>query len=204
MSADMAGRIARMYAWTIVALRVPIVLAWIAALIASFVLLPWLGGSSSAPLDDIVPSNSPRRSRPRSAPLSSSARRSRPTRCWSTAIRRGLTRPLRRSARAPGAGGVARRCARAQGRSHGAADRQPVGPRRALARAADGGADVPVPRSRPQPARARTARAPLRGGATARELRARRARSPAPGPRASRSSARSTACCPGSRSRRSR
>ena len=54
----MAGRIARMYAWTIVALRVPIVLAWIAALIASLALLPWLGGSSSAPLDDIVPSNS--------------------------------------------------------------------------------------------------------------------------------------------------
>jgi RND superfamily putative drug exporter len=53
-----SGRIARTYAWTIVALRVPIVLAWSAALIASLVLLPWLGGSSSAPLDDIVPSNS--------------------------------------------------------------------------------------------------------------------------------------------------
>src|SRR4051812_23144063 len=49
------GRIARTYAWTIVALRVPIVLAWIAALIASFVVFPWLGGSSTAPLDDIVP-----------------------------------------------------------------------------------------------------------------------------------------------------
>ena len=49
------GRIARSYAWTIVALRVPIVLAWIAALIAALVLLPWLSGSSSAPLDDIVP-----------------------------------------------------------------------------------------------------------------------------------------------------
>src|SRR4051794_23134928 len=55
MRSDMSGRIARGYAWTVVALRVPIVLAWIAALIASFVLLPWLGGSSSAPLDDIIP-----------------------------------------------------------------------------------------------------------------------------------------------------
>src|SRR3954454_9156797 len=52
------GRVARMYAWTVVALRVPIVVAWIAALVASLVLLPWLGGSSSAPLNDIVPSDS--------------------------------------------------------------------------------------------------------------------------------------------------
>jgi RND superfamily putative drug exporter len=51
-------RLARAYAWTIVALRVPIVLAWIAALIAALLLLPWLGGSSSAPLDDIVPAQS--------------------------------------------------------------------------------------------------------------------------------------------------
>ena len=46
-----------MYAWTIVALRVPIVLAWITALIAALVLLPPLGGSSSAPLEDIVPAD---------------------------------------------------------------------------------------------------------------------------------------------------
>lgn len=56
--AAVGGRVARAYAWTIVALRVPVVLAWIAALIAALVLLPWLGGSSSAPLDDIVPPQS--------------------------------------------------------------------------------------------------------------------------------------------------
>jgi RND superfamily putative drug exporter len=46
-----------MYAWTVVALRYPIVLAWIAALVASLVFLPGLGGSSTAPLSDIVPSD---------------------------------------------------------------------------------------------------------------------------------------------------
>ena len=55
--ATIGGRIARTYAWTVVALRFPIVLGWIAALVAALVLLPWLSGSSSAPLDDIVPSN---------------------------------------------------------------------------------------------------------------------------------------------------
>src|SRR6478735_6937281 len=53
-----SGRLARAYAWVVVTLRVPIVLAWIAALIASLVMLPWLGGSSSAPLDDIIPAQS--------------------------------------------------------------------------------------------------------------------------------------------------
>src|SRR5690349_8233479 len=53
-----SGRVARAYAWAIVALRVPVVLAWIAALIAALLFLPWLGGSSSAPLDDIIPPNS--------------------------------------------------------------------------------------------------------------------------------------------------
>ncbi|HEX6020397.1 MAG TPA: MMPL family transporter [Solirubrobacter sp.] len=48
------GRIARLYAWTVVALRYPIVLGWIAALAAAIALLPWLSGSSTAPLDDIV------------------------------------------------------------------------------------------------------------------------------------------------------
>ena len=51
------GRIARSYAWTVVALRYPIVLGWIAALAAALVLLPWLSGSSTAPLDDIVQSD---------------------------------------------------------------------------------------------------------------------------------------------------
>src|SRR5829696_9969897 len=48
------GRIARMYARIVVALRYPIVLGWIAALAASIMFLPWLSGSSTAPLDDIV------------------------------------------------------------------------------------------------------------------------------------------------------
>ncbi len=39
------------------ALRYPIVLGWIAALAAALVLLPWLSGSSTAPLDDIVQSD---------------------------------------------------------------------------------------------------------------------------------------------------
>ena len=51
------GRIARSYAWTVVALRYPIVLGWIVALAAAIVLLPWLSGSSTAPLDDIVQSD---------------------------------------------------------------------------------------------------------------------------------------------------
>ncbi len=51
------GRIARLYAWIVVALRYPIVLGWIAALVAAVALLPWLSGSSTAPLDDIVQSD---------------------------------------------------------------------------------------------------------------------------------------------------
>jgi RND superfamily putative drug exporter len=46
-----------MYAKVVVALRWPVVVAWIAAMVAALVLLPGLGGSSTAPLDDIVPSD---------------------------------------------------------------------------------------------------------------------------------------------------
>ena len=47
-----------MYARVVVALRYPLVLGWIAAMVAAVVLLPGLGGSSTAPLGDIVPTNS--------------------------------------------------------------------------------------------------------------------------------------------------
>src|SRR5689334_19893958 len=50
--------LANAYARTVVFLRWPILLAWIAALAAALVLLPGLGsGSGGAPLSDIVPSN---------------------------------------------------------------------------------------------------------------------------------------------------
>jgi RND superfamily putative drug exporter len=49
--------LAGMYARVVVALRYPLVAAWIAAMVAAIVLLPGLGGSSTAPLDDIVPTN---------------------------------------------------------------------------------------------------------------------------------------------------
>jgi putative drug exporter of the RND superfamily len=51
------GRLARGYARLVVALRWPIIIGWVAALIAALVLLPGLGGSGSAPLSDIVPSD---------------------------------------------------------------------------------------------------------------------------------------------------
>jgi RND superfamily putative drug exporter len=50
-------RIAKGYAATIVALRVPVALAWVAILAAAVVFLPALGGSGGAPLDDIVPAD---------------------------------------------------------------------------------------------------------------------------------------------------
>lgn len=50
-------RIAKGYAATIVALRVPVLLAWVAVLVASVMFLPPLGGSGGAPLDDIVPAD---------------------------------------------------------------------------------------------------------------------------------------------------
>ena len=52
-------RIANGYAATIVALRVPVVLAWVAAVVGAFLFLPALGGSGGAPLDDIVPADAP-------------------------------------------------------------------------------------------------------------------------------------------------
>ena len=55
--ATVGERLARMYAWTVVALRYPIILAWAAALVAALVYLPGLQGSGSASLGDIVPSD---------------------------------------------------------------------------------------------------------------------------------------------------
>ena len=46
---------ARTYARAIVALRYPVAVLWIGAVVAAAVLLPGLGGSGSAPLTDIVP-----------------------------------------------------------------------------------------------------------------------------------------------------
>jgi RND superfamily putative drug exporter len=51
-------RIASAYGRVIVALRLPVVLGWVAALVAAIMFLPALGGSGAAPLDDIVPENS--------------------------------------------------------------------------------------------------------------------------------------------------
>jgi RND superfamily putative drug exporter len=51
------SRIARGYARVVVALRWPIIVAWLAALAAALLVLPGLGGSGSAPLTDIVPSD---------------------------------------------------------------------------------------------------------------------------------------------------
>jgi putative drug exporter of the RND superfamily len=51
------ARAARIFATTVVGLRHVIVLGWIVALVAAVQLLPGLGGSSSAPLDDIVPAD---------------------------------------------------------------------------------------------------------------------------------------------------
>ena len=48
-------RLAGLYARSIVALRVFVVLFWVLAAVAALVFLPPLGGSGSAPLGDIVP-----------------------------------------------------------------------------------------------------------------------------------------------------
>lgn len=48
-------RLARMYAWTVVALRPLVVVAWVAAAVAAVVALPGLSSSSTAPIGDIVP-----------------------------------------------------------------------------------------------------------------------------------------------------
>jgi RND superfamily putative drug exporter len=50
-------RLARGYAWVVVALRWPIIAAWLAALAAAIAFLPPLGGSGGAPLSDIVPAD---------------------------------------------------------------------------------------------------------------------------------------------------
>jgi hypothetical protein len=47
-------RVAGAYAWSVVLLRAVVVVAWIAAAVAAWVALPALGGSSTAPLGDIV------------------------------------------------------------------------------------------------------------------------------------------------------
>jgi putative drug exporter of the RND superfamily len=49
------GRLARVYAWTVVGLRHIIVLAWIAGAVAATIYLPGLGGAASSPLADLVP-----------------------------------------------------------------------------------------------------------------------------------------------------
>ncbi|MBI5105420.1 MAG: MMPL family transporter [Solirubrobacterales bacterium] len=54
-NATVGDRIARTYAWTVVALRWPIVVAWLAAAVAAWVVLPALGGSTTAPMGDVVP-----------------------------------------------------------------------------------------------------------------------------------------------------
>ncbi|HEU4975786.1 MAG TPA: MMPL family transporter [Baekduia sp.] len=56
-SATAGERIARLYASIVVALRYPIVLAWIAGAVLAVAFLPQLGGSSTAPLGDILPSD---------------------------------------------------------------------------------------------------------------------------------------------------
>lgn len=56
--ATVGERIARAYGRVIVALRLPVLALWIAALVAAIAFLPTLGGSGGAPLDDIVPEDS--------------------------------------------------------------------------------------------------------------------------------------------------
>ncbi len=53
------GRLAGGLARAVVALRVPLVLLWIAAAVAAALLLPGLGGGGSSPLGDVVPKKSP-------------------------------------------------------------------------------------------------------------------------------------------------
>jgi putative drug exporter of the RND superfamily len=57
VSAPAGQRLARAYAWVVVALRWPIIAGWLAALVAAVIFLPGLGGPGSAPLSDIVPSD---------------------------------------------------------------------------------------------------------------------------------------------------
>lgn len=56
-NATAGERVARLYASVVVALRYPIVLAWVAALVLALLYLPPLGDSGSAPIGDIVPAN---------------------------------------------------------------------------------------------------------------------------------------------------
>ena len=53
--ATVGERIAKAYGRGIVALRWPVLIGWVAALVAAIMFLPALGGSGAAPLDDIVP-----------------------------------------------------------------------------------------------------------------------------------------------------
>ncbi len=46
------------YAWTLVALRVPVLAAWIVAAVLAWIWLPAPGGSSESPLQDVVPRQS--------------------------------------------------------------------------------------------------------------------------------------------------
>src|SRR3954464_13188100 len=55
MPAMAGGRLARMYARTVTALRFPIIAAWLVALVAALVYLPGLGGSGSGAMGDLVP-----------------------------------------------------------------------------------------------------------------------------------------------------
>jgi RND superfamily putative drug exporter len=53
------SRIGRGAAWLLIALRVPIVVAWLAAAALAVAFLPSIGGSGASPLEDIVPKNAP-------------------------------------------------------------------------------------------------------------------------------------------------
>ena len=52
------GRIARAFAWLVVALRHIVVLAWIAAAVAATLYLPGLDTAATSPLADLVPKDS--------------------------------------------------------------------------------------------------------------------------------------------------
>jgi RND superfamily putative drug exporter len=56
--ATVGERFAKAYSRAIVALRLPVLVAWVVALAAAIAFLPALGGSGGAPLDDIVPADS--------------------------------------------------------------------------------------------------------------------------------------------------
>src|SRR5918998_2887131 len=51
------GRLARATSWFAVKFRWPILIGWIAAAVAAWMLLPALGSTGTSPLGDIVPEN---------------------------------------------------------------------------------------------------------------------------------------------------